>query len=199
MRRKVLFVVIPVILCVLGVLFVVVPKVNYNTQMEPGQITDSLDGVYTYFNGGVGQTHGRNTADGYNVGLKYQCVEFVKRYYLLHYGHKMPDSYGHAKDFFDPAIPDGKLNKQRALTQYTNGSLLRPEKGDLLIFAPTLSNKYGHVAIISKVSDNEVEIIQQNPGPKGSSRKILSLRNEDGRWSLPERVLGWLRMTENAF
>ncbi|MFA0963395.1 hypothetical protein AB9P05_16445 [Roseivirga sp. BDSF3-8] len=48
---------------------------------------------------------GRNlTPDGYNLGLKYQCGEFMKRYYYLHLNHKMPDSYGHARDFFNPSL-----------------------------------------------------------------------------------------------
>lgn len=50
----------------------------------------------------------------YNIGLKYQCVKFVKRYYYEHLNHKMPDSYGHEKDFFDNTIADGQLNKKQA-------------------------------------------------------------------------------------
>ncbi|MGN2920302.1 hypothetical protein ACTFQ5_16360 [Aliivibrio fischeri] len=67
-------------------------------------------------------------ADGYNLGLKYQCVEFVKRYYYEYFNHKMPDTYGHAKDFFNPDLPDGNLNKQRNLIQYKNGSLNPPKR-----------------------------------------------------------------------
>jgi hypothetical protein len=60
-----------------------------------------------YYNGGVANVVGRNVSvDGYNLGLKYQCVEFVKRYYYQHLGHKMPDTYGHAKDFFDRNVAD---------------------------------------------------------------------------------------------
>ncbi|HRH39166.1 MAG TPA: CHAP domain-containing protein, partial [Flavobacteriales bacterium] len=61
-----------------------------------GAPIDSLHGVIVYHNDGMSATHGRNTVDGYNVGLRYQCVEFVKRYYLEHYHHRMPNSYGNA-------------------------------------------------------------------------------------------------------
>lgn len=65
-----------------------------------GEKIESLNNIYVYYNGKVGNVNGRNISkDGYDLGLKYQCVEFVKRYYFLHYFHKMPDSYGHAKDF----------------------------------------------------------------------------------------------------
>src|SRR5690554_6276683 len=80
--------------------FKVAKKFNFNSDFSIGQRIDSLNDVFVYYNGGVDHVSERNTTtDGYNIGLKYQCVEFVKRYYYEHLNHKMPDSYGHAKDF----------------------------------------------------------------------------------------------------
>ncbi len=168
---------------------------NFNSNLEVGQKIDALNGVNVYFNGGVGNVTERNVStDGYNLGLKYQCVEFVKRYYYEHLNHKMPDSYGNAKDFFDESLKDGQKNKQRALTQYTNLSKTKPKVDDLLVFKGTIFNKYGHVAIISKVSDNEIEIIQQNPGAFGKTRKIYKLEHKNNKWKISNnRILGWLR------
>lgn len=168
---------------------------NPKTSFAVGEKTDSLNGVYVFYNGSVGHVKGRNTtADGYNLGLKYQCVEFVKRYYYQHLSHKMPDSYGHAKDFFDTSLADGKINKKRNLIQYRNKSASKPKVNDLLIFTATTFNKYGHVAIISKVTHNRVEIIQQNPGPFSKSRETFLLSNTQGKWEIKEkRILGWLR------
>jgi surface antigen len=147
----------------------VVKKVNLNSDYEIGQVLDSLNGVKVYYNGGVDHVLERNvTKDNYNLGLKYQCVEFVKRYYYEHLNHKMPDAYGHAKDFFDPKIKDGELNPKRDLIQYTNPGKSKPQVGDLVIFSGSVLNRFGHVAIISKVSEDAVEIIQQNPGPFSS-------------------------------
>lgn len=160
-----------------------------------GQAIDSLNGIKVYYNGGTGNVSGRNLSDdNYNIGLKYQCVEFVKRYYYEYFNHKMPDSYGHAVDFFDPKIKDGEKNKRRDLTQYTNPSKTKPEVNDLLIYSGTVSNKYGHVAIVSEVKDDEIEIIQQNPGARVSSRKTFSISQKDGKWQIEnKRILGWLR------
>lgn len=168
---------------------------DLSTELAVGQQIDSLNGVFVYYNGGIDNVIGRNTtADGYNIGLKYQCVEFVKRYYYEHLNHKMPDSYGHAKDFFNNALSDGQINNQRKLTQYTNSSKTKPKVDDLLIFNGTAFNKYGHVAIISRVTENEVEIIQQNPGPSSKSRETFRLDNKDGKWEIKNGlVLGWLR------
>ena len=175
----------------------VVTHFNLNTKIGRGEVTDSINGVYVYHNGGVNQSSGRNLVKGYNVGIKYQCVEFVKRYYLQFYHHKMPDAYGHAKDFFDKTLPNGRLNAKRGLIQYRNGEGVQPQTGDLLVFGPSLLNPYGHVAIVSKADHNQVEIIQQNSGPWGKSREEMNLTHIKTGWKIEnERVLGWLRMSE---
>jgi len=169
--------------------------INPNPKYTIGQALDSLHGVKVYYNGGVGHVLERNTTpDGYNIGLKYQCVEFVKRYYYEHYHHKMPDSYGNAKDFFDASIADGKLNKKRNLLQYTNPSRHKPCIGDLVIMDGHSGNPYGHVAIISNVSNSDIEIIQQNPGPFADSRVRLPLDSSASGFRIEnERLMGWLR------
>lgn len=158
----------------------------------PGDPLDSLNGVIVRHNDGMSATHGRNAVDGYNVGLKYQCVEFVKRYYLERYNHRMPNSYGNAKDFFDAAIVDGAMNADRGLLQFTNPSKTKPEVGDLVVLDGWGGNPYGHVAIVSAVQDGEVEVIQQNTG---STRNAYDVDLIDGRWKVDsQRILGWLRM-----
>ncbi|WP_343696956.1 CHAP domain-containing protein [Flavobacterium sp.] len=173
----------------------VVKKINLNSDYKIGQPIDNFNGVNVYYNGGVDHVSGRNvTKDNYNLGLKYQCVEFVKRYYYEHYNHKMPDAYGHAKDFFNPEIKDGEWNSKRGLVQFTNPSEKKPEVGDLVIFSGSLFNRFGHVAIISKVSENEIEIIQQNPGPFSSSRETIAFKFQNESYKVDnERLLGWLR------
>ncbi len=160
-----------------------------------GVKVDSYNGVTIYDNGSVRNVSGRNvTADGYNLGLKYQCVEFVKRFYYEYFDHKMPDSYGHARDFFNHSVADGGYNKQRNLRQYIQGSSSKPKVNDLIVFGPTPYNEFGHVAIVSKVKNQKIEIAQQNPGRGNSSRASYSLSNPGGRWTVGNQyVLGWLR------
>ncbi|WP_369993813.1 CHAP domain-containing protein [Winogradskyella sp.] len=166
-----------------------------NPKYKVGQKIDSFNGVAVYYNGAVGNVNGRAlTDDGYNMGLKYQCVEFVKRYYYEELNHKMTNSYGHAKDFYNSKVKDGRKNEQRNLIQFTNPSSSKPKVNDLVVYSGTAFNKYGHVAIISKVGDEEIEIIQQNPGPIGKSREDYSLVKENGKWKIEnDRILGWLR------
>ena len=193
MKKRILVIFGILILTIIG--FFIAKKININPNYEVGQKIDELNGVDVYYNGGVGNVSGRRlTDDGYNLGLKYQCVEFVKRYYYEELNHKMPDSYGHAKDFFNSNLKDGEKNKQRNLNQFTNPSKSKPQINDLVVYSGTTMNKYGHVSIISNVTENEIEIIQQNPGPFGKSREKFDLTMENGKWKIKnDRILGWLR------
>ena len=182
-------------------LYLAATYLNLNPARTVGETVDTYNGVAVYHNGGVQHSAGRNLApDGYNLGIRYQCVEFVKRYYHQRLHHAMPDAMGHAKDFFDPAVKDGELNTRRRLLQYANGSAAPPQPEYILVFAPWLLNRYGHVAIVSRRDAAQIEIVQQNPGPFGSSREELALSQDtQGRWWVGhDRVLGWLRLPQDA-
>ncbi|MFM7710968.1 MAG: CHAP domain-containing protein [Ferruginibacter sp.] len=186
-------------LVVAGWVLVLVGKQYLGSQPSLiGKKIDSLHGVYVYYNGSIDHVSGRSvTADGYNLGLRYQCVEFVKRYYYQALHHQMPDSYGHACDFFDASLMDGQQNSRRALMQFSNPSTCKPQVGDIIVFNKTTSNPYGHVAIVSAINDNVLELIQQNAGPRGKSRVRLPLVCQRGQWFLKQdHVLGWLRKSE---
>ncbi len=183
--------------CVLVVLCAPTHALSIDTTTPPphaiGEVIDSYNGVTVHFNGPVGNVTERNVApNGYNLGQKYQCVEFVKRYYYQVYEHEMPDSYGNAKDFFNPSLPDGGFNKARGLLQFINGGLERPQTGDIVIFGPASFNRFGHVAIVSEVTPTDIEYIQQNPGPKEPSRKRLAFKGTSTTLN-SSRLLGWLR------
>ncbi len=167
---------------------------DYKTENSYGKVIDTYKGVAVYYNGSVSNVKGRNvSSDGYNLGLRYQCVEFVKRFYYEHFNHKMPDSYGHAKDFYDYTVPDGAFNKKRGLYQYKNGNMSKPRETDILVFGPTSFNQFGHIAIVSYVGKDFIEIVQQNPGANNPSRMKYGLRNSEGAWFIKDSyVRGWL-------
>lgn len=160
-----------------------------------GQRIDSLNSVYVYYNGVRSNVSGRSLApDGYNLGQQYQCVEFVKRYYYEHLNFKMNESSGHAIDFFNKGLEDGEKNLTRGLTQFSNPSRSKPKLDDLIVFNASSSNQYGHVAIVSKIMDDKVEIIQQNPGINIGSRLTFPLVYKKNKWKINNpRILGWLR------
>ncbi len=158
-----------------------------------GDSIDSHHGIVVYNNGGIySKSHGKHYKkdSSYYYGKKWQCVEFVKRYYFDYLNHKMPNGYGHAKDFFNKKLEQGKLNKERNLLQFYNGNSEAPKENDLLIF----DGEYGHVAIITNVTKNEIEIIQQNIYM--TPREHYKLKFESGIYTIGDRrkPLGWLRL-----
>ena len=164
----------------------------YYSGQRVGKTIDSYRGVSVYDNGLLFfRSYGKNySKDGYYYGQKWQCVEFVKRFYCDAKGYKMPDVMGHAKSFFDENIPDGALNSRRGLLQYQNGSTNKPVSDDLLVFTDT---KYGHVGIVTHVGENSLEIIQQNI--LGRTRQQFSLVASNGHYFItsPRQPAGWLR------
>ena len=176
------------------IIFVVFVKKIFDHKYYIGKKIDSFNNVSVYYNGNPKNVNGRNlTKDGYNLGLNYQCVEFVKRYYYEYLNHKMPNSYGHAKDFYNKQTLDGELNKNRNLIQFNNPSFSKPKVNDILVLDKSTFNKFGHVSIVSRVNDNSIEVIQQNVFL--NSREDYYLKFIDGKWKVDnERVLCWLRM-----
>lgn len=175
--------------------------VEYVNGKRIGEAIDSLNGVYVYYNGMTDNVTERHwTWDGYNLGLKFQCVEFIKRYYYERFGHKMPDAYGNAVTYYNPRVPDGKMNAQRGLWQFDNPSRWRPAVNDIVVFDSTAHNPYGHIAIISKVSRHEIEIVQQNAGPTSPSRVTYALDKTKDGWVIGNKlILGRLRLPRKHF
>lgn len=160
-----------------------------------GKKIDEYRGVPVYYNGILyAKSHGENySTDGYYYGFKWQCVEYVKRFYYDAKNHSMPDGYGNAKDFFDENVAEGELNERRNLIQYRNGGNMKPKEDDLIVFNDT---KYGHVAIVTKVTDQYIEVIQQNVW--GKSREKYKLVEKDNKYFVGDKhkPAGWLRKDE---
>jgi surface antigen len=161
-------------------------------ERQVGDSMDALNGVPVYYNGIVyTESYGSHyNDDGYYYGKKWQCVEYIKRYYYDKLHHTMPDVYGHAREFYDTALQPGELNTARNLYQYKNGGEVAPKPDDLLVFN---NGKYGHVAIVSKVDKEEIEIVQQNILYK--SRETLPLTCVKGLYTIGDdwQPVGWLR------
>jgi hypothetical protein len=192
-KRSIKIVMVCFVLLVLGI-FVILQSPYRWIIIKPkfATIIDSYNGVNVHYNGNNPRKDLRSkTADGYNLGLKYQCVEFVKRYYYEKLKHKMPESFGHAKSFIIPSLRNGALNKQRNLVQHKNGSKTAPAVDDILVFGPSRFNEYGHIAIVVSCNLESLDVIQQNVGCRTRANfKIKKINN--GYWVQNSRILGWL-------
>jgi surface antigen len=174
----------------LATLGVLAAAIFWWNDRNTGIVVDRYKGVAIYDNGPLAfKSHGRRySPSGYYWGQKWQCVEFVKRFFDEAKGHQMPDVWGHAKDFFDPAVAQGGLNARRGLVQFRNGGNEAPALDDLVVF----DGGFGHVAIVSEVGSNFVEVAQQNIYRRPRARLEVTATN--GNFVVrPSNVLGWLR------
>jgi surface antigen len=178
-----------IVFCLITVLIVVLLIDSTKIGKEIDQYRD----VSVYYNGIVyTRSHGRYYSDsGYYYGQKWQCVEYIKRFYAQAKQHSMPDVFGNAKDYFDSSVGQGQLNESRGLIQYRNGESISPKPDDLIVFT---DRRYGHVAIITTVTDDSIEIIQQNI--LWGTRNKLPLRMENGNYYVgnTRKPAGWLRL-----
>ncbi len=170
-------------------------KVDAPPQESPkvGEIVTTYRSIPVYSNGEkYTLSYGKNfSSNQYYYGQKWQCVEFVKRFYHDAFKHKMPSVWGHAKGYYDPSVIHGKLNNDRGMYQFKNGGATSPQPDDLLVFD---LDPFGHVAVISKVLENEIEVVQQNIA--GKPRQTFLLEKKDGLFNIvaKNKPLGWLRL-----
>lgn len=186
-RKKIIIITVSAVLICAIAAFYMIDSARVGIEL------DRYKNVAVYDNGMIFiRSNGKNySEDGYYCGQKWQCVEYIKRFYHDAKNHEMPDVYGDANDFFDPAVEHGHINEGRGLIQYKNGEDVSPQPDDLLVFNDT---KYGHAGIITEVSETYIEIIQQNVNSK--TRDRLPLKIENGKYFVGDKrkPAGWLRL-----
>ena len=154
-----------------------------------GTISATFNGVSARQNcpiGGDCTNFGYNSETGINTGLKWQCVEYVNRYYKLVYGMNLKSTsiYGNAANYWN-----WSGHSTIGLTKYSNGGSTSPQIGDMIV---STANTYGHIAIVKNVTATTVEIIDQNFSST-SVRSLTRSGNNVGSFSSVYAVAGWIR------
>lgn len=144
-----------------------------------------------------------NTLNGTFTGIKWQCVEFARRWLLAEKGTVFED-VDTASDLWGKVqslirISDGK---RIPLDNYLNGSSEPPRVGDLLIYAREYFDT-GHVAVVTKVElkNGALELAEQNfinqKWPGAYARQVGLVQRAGRHWVLDAYVLGWKRMASS--
>jgi hypothetical protein len=87
--------------------------------------------------------------DGYPSYNKFQCVDVIRKYQTDVI--KMPLVGGNAIDYWYHYPCDQTL--QQNFTRIANSWTFVPKLGDIVIFAGTSGNPYGHIGICSSAAD----------------------------------------------
>jgi hypothetical protein len=138
-----------------------------------------------------------NKWNGIYTGIKWQCVEYARRWLLVNTGAVYGD-VDIAADIWDKIdhLTDVKTKKPIPLETHLNGSTEAPEIGDLLIYAKAF-NGTGHVAVVTgiDISNGLVDVSEQNFQNKtwaaDYARKITLIKDGENYWLLDRYLLGW--------
>jgi surface antigen len=125
-------------------------------------------------------------------GLRYQCVEYVRRFYHLVKG--METREGMTEKRWDNANTFFKSAAEKGLNAFENGGPVPPLPDDILVFQ---GGPYGHVAIVTAVDHDHLEVIEQNFSSTGTDRlaydpvthRVADRISPEGKMILQ----GWLR------
>lgn len=138
--------------------------------------------------------------EGTYTGIKWQCVEYARRWLLVNEGVVYGD-VDVAADIWNKiehvsTVPGKKAIK---LVNFVNGSTTMPARGDLLVYAREYLNT-GHVAVVTAVDVKQgfIKVAEQNflnsRWPGDFARKIKYVHSEGSFWLMDPYLLGWKRI-----
>ncbi|MEJ2361364.1 MAG: CHAP domain-containing protein [Gammaproteobacteria bacterium] len=142
--------------------------------------------------------------NGTYTGIKWQCVEYARRWLLQNKGVVYGD-VNLAADIWGLKYVTRVRDKTRLkMINYPNGSRIRPVAGDLLVYARAYL-KTGHVAVISEVNAKQrrIHVLEQNykntKWPGDYARSIPYIKRHQHYWILDAYVLGWKHISKQHY
>jgi len=142
-----------------------------------------------------------NKNEGTYTGIKWQCVEYARRWLLVNKGVVYGDVDIAADIWGLNVVTRVKDDAEFKMAAYPNGSEKPPEAGDLLIYAREYL-KTGHVAVIASVDTkaHTIQVMEQNfnntKWNNGYARSIPYVEHDHKFWILDSYLLGWKRVTD---
>ncbi len=134
-------------------------------------------------------------------GYKWQCVEFVRRFHATNNGPNVWNRNNSWPTIGSAYADNGAyhyldLAASLGLAAIPNGDTRRPQPDDILVFnrATTIGDTFGHVAIVTGVTDAGVTVVEQNWSTTGY--KFLPRDTSRSGYFLADRgsypIRGWL-------
>ncbi len=143
-----------------------------------------------------------NKKQGTYTGIKWQCVEYARRWLFQNKGVVYGDVDVAADIWAINYVTRIKDDKKIDMTTYPNGSQQAPQVGDLIVYAKAYL-KTGHIAVISDIDEksHQIKVIEQNykntKWPATDYAREIPYIKQDGKyWVLDAYVLGWKRVAK---
>jgi len=110
-----------------------------------------------------------------NAGIPFECIEFVRRYFMQTRGLTFPSVVDatdmfyriHALNKLTDTDTLGSVHLQTCIYPYVRPALYYLRPGTMLFWAPKPTDdlKYGHVALVVEANSEHVVVAQQNTSP----------------------------------
>lgn len=140
-----------------------------------------------------------NFVEDVYTGIKWQCVEYARRWLLVNSGVVYGDvdiaadiwNLGHV------TVPNQETRFE--FRGFVNGSTEIPRRGDLLIYSKAFYGT-GHVAVVLQVDADQMHLLvgEQNfdnkKWPHKYAREITFVNHNNGVWLLDAYIIGWKRV-----
>ena len=157
-------------------------------------------GTIGYSNGNSDYISEEYNQDGdIYYGMKWQCVEYSRRWLIQQYRYTFESVDGAADIWSLKNFVDVDTSHAVNITKVENGSKCKPEVGNVLIYKRGGSDiPYGHVAIIVDVSDYGIKVAEENWDndywPGNYSREMNFTIKNDKYYLIDEEypMYGWI-------
>ena len=137
---------------------------------------------------------------GTYTGIKWQCVEYARRWLLQQHGVVYGDVDIAADIWQIDHVSNPNTGELYKFDSFVNGSESKPSKGDLLVYGKEYLGT-GHVAVIVYADyDNGIlHLAEQNYANnrwvKNYARDVSLISNNGKFWVLDSYLIGWKRFT----
>ena len=106
---------------------------------------------------------GRHYLHGIFMGVKWQCVEYARRWLLIRKGCVFQNIRCAADIWTDMTFVERVTDGEKfPLISHSNGSPIFPKKDTFLIYCRSEEQPVGHIAVICDVGENSIRIAEQN-------------------------------------
>ena len=137
------------------------------------------------------------------MGLKWQCVEYARRWTFVRKGAIFPSVEG-AKDMWNQLTYVQRVvdQKRYALKRHENGSPYPPRNESYLIYPQQKDMPYGHVSVIVQVLPRAIRVAEQNfyfTYWKHHFAREIPVTLRDGRYYIEDQyqVYGWMEIDDS--
>ncbi len=133
------------------------------------------------------------------TGIKWQCVEYARRWLLKELGVVFGD-VDIAADIWAIQRVSNPINHQtQTFESIVNGAHALPQRGDLLIYGKSYLGT-GHVAVVVSINEKQqtIRLAEQNyentKWQKNYAREIKYVNSDNRYWLLDSYLIGWKRV-----